>query len=408
MIYPARFIPLAEENSLIVEMGAWAIREACAQTARWREIEGCEELGVSINLSMRQLQDESLAETLDRALTDSGLPAGDLVMEITESMLALDVERTAESLADLKALGVNLAIDDFGTGYSSLSYLRTFPIDAIKIDKTFIHELEAGWKSAPLVKTIVNLAEALGTYTVAEGIEIQQHADMLSELGCDRGQGFHYCRPLVSGALEERLRDLAAAPANGLDSWARVSEEVKRQPYELEFRRGVEEIEVFGQEIHELAAELALPVTSRWRWLQRWCEVNSGVTRCFIGARSRENGRLVGCAMLATRVENGVTEAFTMGPVVNGATFLGVSSDEAAGFIAAAIAAEVTGMASAWSLRLEHVDRSNPILRQLEGGWMFCRRPALKHRNGQRRRCGLVDGSRSLVSSRQRTFRPSP
>ncbi|MGI9612739.1 MAG: putative bifunctional diguanylate cyclase/phosphodiesterase, partial [Acidimicrobiales bacterium] len=200
MIQPDRFIPLAEESGMIVTIGDWVLREACVQAANWEKIPGCADISVTVNLSMRQLQDMQLVNSLTRALKDSGLDASRLVLEITESMLALDPERSAETLGQLKTIGVKLALDDFGTGYSSLSYLRSFPVDSIKIDRSFISELHRSSTSTALIDAVVNLAEALGAYTVAEGIEYSDQAHLLRKLGCDRGQGFYFCRPLVAAA----------------------------------------------------------------------------------------------------------------------------------------------------------------------------------------------------------------
>ena len=162
VISPDRFIPLAEESGLIVPIGDWVLQESCRQLANWHKIEGCEDISVTVNLSMRQLQDLALLNTLTHALKESGISSKNLVLEITESMLALDAERSAGILEQLKTIGVKIAIDDFGTGYSSLSYLRSFPVDSIKIDRSFINELHRSTTSTALVEAVVNLSPPLG------------------------------------------------------------------------------------------------------------------------------------------------------------------------------------------------------------------------------------------------------
>lgn len=364
LVGPDRFIPLAEENSLILDIGAWAIHQACSQTAAWRSIDGYEDLGVTVNLSMRQLQDQSLTKTLKHALRESGIPPSHLVFEITESMLALDIDRTVGILAHLKAIGVQLAIDDFGTGYSSLSYLRTFPIDAIKIDRTFIHELHLSPKAAALVKTIVNLAAALGTYTVAEGIETVEHGEKLHELGCDRGQGFHFCRPLAAGPLEQRLRE-HGADTDLLKAWPHSTQEARLRPYEVEVRDSLGEIGELASEMDDLSGELGLPFTTNWQWMHTWCDSFQEWSPLMIGARSRESGRLVGCALLATRVENGETRVAAMGAMAPGCAFVAATDLRATDAVAEAVAAYVTGLGDPWSLQLESVADFDAILDQL-------------------------------------------
>ncbi|HEX3089410.1 MAG TPA: EAL domain-containing protein, partial [Ilumatobacteraceae bacterium] len=313
LIPPDRFIPLAEESGLIIEIGAWVLREACAQTAKWRSIEGCEDLGIAVNLSMRQMQDHSLLHTLRHALRESGLPASTLVFEITETMLALDIDRTTGILAQLKAIGVKFAIDDFGTGYSSLSYLRTFPIDAIKIDRSFINELHRSPTAPALIAAIVNLAGALGTYTVAEGIELAEQSIELRALGCDRGQGFFYCRPTTAAQLETLLREHGRTEADPLTAWRRSSEESQRRPYNTEIRVGIGEINAAAGEIEEIDSQLHVPVMASWPWLRQWCETFIDWTPYMVGVRRKNGGRLVGCAFLAMREQADETVFVAMG-----------------------------------------------------------------------------------------------
>ncbi len=323
VIPPDRFIPLAEETGLIIDIGAWVLREACGQTAKWRAIEGCEDLGIAVNLSMRQMQDHSLLHTLRHALRESGLPASHLVFEITETMLALDIDRTTGILAQLKAIGVKLAIDDFGTGYSSLSYLRTFPIDAVKIDRSFINELHRSPTAPALIAAIVNLAGALGTYTVAEGIELAEQSNELRALGCDRGQGFYYCRPTTASQLETLLREHAHVEVEPLTAWRRSSEDSQRHPYNTEIRIGIGEISAAAGEIEEIDNELHVPVMASWSWLRRWCESFTDWTPYMIGVRRKNGGRLVGCAFLSRRDGGDETSFVAMGTSSSLCTVLG-------------------------------------------------------------------------------------
>ena len=254
MIAPDRFITLAEENGLIVPIGEWVIREACRQAAQWQKIPGCEDISVSVNLSMRQLESDQLINALTNAIAASGLPANRLVLEITESMLAIDADTSVGILGQLKTIGVKLAIDDFGTGYSSLSYLKAFPVDAIKIDRSFINELHRSSTSSALVEAVVNLARALGAYTVAEGIEYSDQAGILRRLGCDRGQGFYYCRPLSGPALTALFREHLDEELEPLEAWRQQSEEIQDRSFDIEIRNGLAEIRPVAKDIDELVS----------------------------------------------------------------------------------------------------------------------------------------------------------
>ncbi len=365
LIPPDRFIPLAEESGHIIEIGAWVLQEACAQTAKWRAIEGCENLGVTVNLSMRQMQDHSLLHTLRHALRESGLPPSNLVFEITETMLALDIDRTTGILAQLKATGVKLAIDDFGTGYSSLSYLRTFPIDAIKIDRSFINELHQSPTAPALIAAIVNLARALGTYTVAEGIELAEQSLELRTLGCDRGQGFYYCRPTTAAQLETLLRKHSRTEVEPLAAWRRSTEEAQRRSYTTEIRIGIGEISVVASEIDEIDNDLHVPVMASWPWLRHWCGSFTEWTPYMIGVRSKGSGRLVGCALLARRERANESALVAMGAGSSLCTVLRAADDDASTALADAIAAFLAEIPGVWSLEIEQVHDLDPTLLRL-------------------------------------------
>jgi EAL domain-containing protein (putative c-di-GMP-specific phosphodiesterase class I) len=201
VIGPTQFIPLAEETGVIVPLGRWVLREACRQAAEWMAQPGATQITISVNLSARQVQDRDLVADVVAALRDSGLPARCLTLEITESVLMQDVETTTITLAALKALGLRLAIDDFGTGYSSLSYLRRFPVDILKIDRSFVATLDGSDTEAALVRSIISLGETLELETIAEGIERVGQLNELQALGAHLGQGYFFARPLDAAAI---------------------------------------------------------------------------------------------------------------------------------------------------------------------------------------------------------------
>jgi diguanylate cyclase (GGDEF)-like protein len=218
LIPPPQFIPLAEDNGSIVALGRHVLRTACRQAARWLEAFPTGEPRImSVNLSGRQLEDPNIVADVAAALADSGLPARALVLEITETVLMHDTEATISRLAALKALGVRLAVDDFGTGYSSLRYLRRFPIDILKMAKPFVDGLDTGDdEGRALARAIVELATSLKLACIAEGIEAPAQADVLHELGCDLGQGFHFSRPMAPDAMTA----LIAEPPGGERTFA--------------------------------------------------------------------------------------------------------------------------------------------------------------------------------------------
>jgi EAL domain-containing protein (putative c-di-GMP-specific phosphodiesterase class I) len=208
---PGAFIPLAEETGLIVPLGRWALREACRQRAAWRgRLPGGAAPTVAVNLSARQLAQPDLVAQVERALAEAGIAPASLHLEITESVLIADTEAALATLTRLRALGVGIPLDDFGIGYSSLSYLRRFPIDTIKIDRSFVRDLLADERDRRVVGAIVALAHSLGLQVTAEGIETFEQKARLEALGCDRGQGYFFGRPM-SGADAAALLAAEAA-----------------------------------------------------------------------------------------------------------------------------------------------------------------------------------------------------
>jgi diguanylate cyclase (GGDEF)-like protein/PAS domain S-box-containing protein len=197
LISPDKFIPVAEETGLIVPLGQWILEEACRQARSWQiEFNNRQNLSITVNLSNKQIQEESLVRVVASALSDSGLSANHLILEITENTMLQETESVISKLNELKDLGVKLAIDDFGTGYSSLSYLQRFPIDVLKIDKSFIDKLNQGREGAAVARAIITMSETLHLKTIAEGIETINQNSVLQSLGCEFGQGYHFSKPL--------------------------------------------------------------------------------------------------------------------------------------------------------------------------------------------------------------------
>lgn len=214
LVPPLEFVPLAEETGLIIPIGRWVLRKACATVARWREqIPGCD-VDISVNVAPRQLRDEHFERDVQEVLRETGIAPSAVVLEITESLLAEDPKVLAARLERLRALGVRIAVDDFGTGYSALSHLRTLPIDVLKVDRTFIDGIDRDREKEALVRGIVSLGSTLRLEVVAEGIEDEQQADCLRGMQSQLGQGFYFARPLPEKEAEKLLRASLAAPGN--------------------------------------------------------------------------------------------------------------------------------------------------------------------------------------------------
>jgi diguanylate cyclase (GGDEF)-like protein/PAS domain S-box-containing protein len=206
LIPPDEFIPLAEETKLILPLGRWILEKACHQAREWQCQYGSESwLSVTVNLSNREFLQKKLVEIVAAALDKSGLSPQCLILEITESVMLQDTEATIEKLQELKSLGVRLAIDDFGTGYSSLSYLQRFPVDILKIDKSFIDRISQSQEGAAVARAIITMSDTLHLRTVAEGIENPEQMAALKNLGCELGQGFHFAKPLNKDDMDDFL-----------------------------------------------------------------------------------------------------------------------------------------------------------------------------------------------------------
>ena len=204
LVPPNDFIQLAEETGDIRAIGAWVLRTAAAQVVRWHaELLGCEELELSVNLSPLQLRDPDLVTMVVDALADTGLSPHHLTLEVTESTLLTDLDLARQHLDSLRALGIRVAIDDFGTGYSSLAYLSRLPADVVKIDRSFVKDLNQYSGAVALVRGIIEMARALGLDVLAEGVEIEEQQAILGELGCPRYQGYLFCKPLPAGEFSD-------------------------------------------------------------------------------------------------------------------------------------------------------------------------------------------------------------
>jgi diguanylate cyclase (GGDEF)-like protein len=212
MLPPMRFIPLAEETGLIVPIGRWVMKTACAQNMAWKR-EGLPPLSMAINVSPRQFSDEHLLRDVDDVLAASGMDPGLLQIEITESMVMLNVERAVQLLDAIRSRGVRLAIDDFGTGYSSMSMMKRFPIDTIKIDRSFIRDLPQNSEDKAIAQAIIGMGKALGLTIVAEGVETSEQEEFLREHACDEIQGFLFSKPVPAENIPALLRlPLVTAP----------------------------------------------------------------------------------------------------------------------------------------------------------------------------------------------------
>jgi diguanylate cyclase (GGDEF)-like protein len=213
MVYPSDFITVAEETGLIVPLGLWVLREACLTACGWNQRFGqARKLSMSVNISPRQFAQHDLGRNVERVLTETGVNPAVIKLEITESGTMGDPARAVRVLSQLKSLGLQLSVDDFGTGYSSLSYLHKFPVDILKIDRSFVSSMVDNRDSRQVVKTIMALAKGMEMQVVAEGIECREQALLLSQLGCDFGQGYYFSKPLPAPEVVAMLTSVTGAP----------------------------------------------------------------------------------------------------------------------------------------------------------------------------------------------------
>jgi diguanylate cyclase (GGDEF)-like protein len=216
LVPPSKFIPVAEETGLIVPIGRWVLRNACRQLMAWRRA-GFPAMRMAVNLSGRQFADDRLLDDVRTILAETALPPDSLEIEITESVLMADVRKTRAVLKAFRALSIRLSVDDFGTGYSSLSNLKRFPVDTIKVDRSFVRDLATNDEDKAIANAIIAMGRTLGMSIVAEGVETDAQASFLRDQGCDEIQGFFYSRPVPPSELEQLLREHPTAVLSGAD-----------------------------------------------------------------------------------------------------------------------------------------------------------------------------------------------
>jgi EAL domain-containing protein (putative c-di-GMP-specific phosphodiesterase class I) len=209
MVAPMQFIPIAEETGLILPIGKWVLRTACLQNVAWQR-QGLPALSIAVNLTARQFRDDQLLVDVASILAETGMDAKLLELEIAESLLTHDVENTLRILTDVKAMGIRIAIDDFGTGYSSLATLQRFPLDTIKIDRSFVRDIAGGVDDTGLADAIIAMGKSLSMTVVAQGVETKAQADFLRVHACDELQGFYFKKPMPAEDFTQLLLDQAA------------------------------------------------------------------------------------------------------------------------------------------------------------------------------------------------------
>jgi EAL domain-containing protein (putative c-di-GMP-specific phosphodiesterase class I) len=208
LVSPGRFIPIAEETGLIVPIGEWVLRTACTQNKKWQD-EGLPAFSVAVNLSARQFRQKDVAQRVAKVLQDTGLAAGFLELELTESLVMHNTESVIGTLKELNGMGLQLAIDDFGTGYSSLSYLKRFPVDRLKIDQSFVRDIASDPDDAAIAQSIIALGHSLDLKVIAEGVETAEQLAFLKNARCDEAQGYYFSKPIPA---EEIKRFVARGP----------------------------------------------------------------------------------------------------------------------------------------------------------------------------------------------------
>jgi predicted signal transduction protein with EAL and GGDEF domain len=214
-ISPMDFIPVAEESGQVVAIGQWALREACRRMQQWQQrFPADPPIFISVNLSIRQFNEPRLIEQVEGILVETGLDPRSLKLEITESAVMDNIDAATEMLEQLRALGVQLSIDDFGTGYSSLSYLHRFPINTLKVDRSFVMRMADNNENSEIVRTILMLAQNLGMDVVAEGVETREQLALLRKLGCEYGQGFLFSKPVDADGAEQIIAETRAVASH--------------------------------------------------------------------------------------------------------------------------------------------------------------------------------------------------
>lgn len=203
LILPTEFVSVAEETGLIEDIGLWVLRRACSEALSWVAQDSAPGFYLAVNISMRQFKGGFDKKQLGRILEETGFPAKNLLLEITESLLMDDDVRIKDVLLDFRQMGIRLAVDDFGTGYSALSYLTGFPVNTLKIDRSFIQDMVLSRSHRRLVEAIITMAHGLDLETIAEGVETSEQHALLSDLQCDMVQGFYYSKPVIAGDIKD-------------------------------------------------------------------------------------------------------------------------------------------------------------------------------------------------------------
>jgi EAL domain-containing protein (putative c-di-GMP-specific phosphodiesterase class I) len=212
MIPPGEFIPLAEETGIILPLGLWVLKSACLQNKIWQDM-GYTPIPVSVNISMRQFYEEDFVESVRKILKETNLDARYLDLEITESISMANINSVISTLDELKAMGISISIDDFGTGYSSLSYLKKFPINNLKIDRSFVRDISCNTENRAIVKTIISMANNLNLNVIAEGVETEEELKFLKSNGCMVVQGYLFSPPISGEEFEKTFLDQHNEPA---------------------------------------------------------------------------------------------------------------------------------------------------------------------------------------------------
>jgi EAL domain-containing protein (putative c-di-GMP-specific phosphodiesterase class I) len=368
LVVPDRFISLAEETGLIVPIGRWVLQRACSQAASWN-LERADEpaVGVSVNLSVRQLHDPRLVDFIAAVLRATSLASHLLTLEITESVLMMDGEIGRSRLEALKKLGVKIAIDDFGTGYSSLSYLQRFPVDVIKIDRSFIMGLsEPGeTRSSALIRSVVDLASALSLTTVAEGIEDDLQLAALEALNCQAGQGYYFSRPVDADTIASLLH--TADPERTELAHARTAARTTGGVYVVEAHRGRAALDRVGADLDELHAELSVPINARRAWLDTWAMTHDTHEPWVIVVRRRGRSGIDGAALLAATTDESGLVVVGMGHGCSGVTALPARAG-AEQALADAVIVTMTSLSQPWSLHLEQIAAGDPVAAAIAAG----------------------------------------
>jgi EAL domain-containing protein (putative c-di-GMP-specific phosphodiesterase class I) len=205
LLSPDRFLPLAEETGTIIPIGKWVLHTACKQAKEWRKDKRYKQLYVAVNLSARQFKEPDLVETIEEILKRTGLPSDCLKLEVTERGILQNPEHAITKMKILRAKGIHFSIDDFGMGYSPLNYLKRFPIDTLKIDRSFVRDATTNTDDQKIIKTIISMAQTLNMNTVAEGVENKAELDFLARQGCHMMQGYYFGRPMPANQFEKLL-----------------------------------------------------------------------------------------------------------------------------------------------------------------------------------------------------------